>query len=71
LLAEAKKRYDVVIVDTPAATLFPDAELISAAAGSAIMLARKGRTRQRRLHALAKSLSQSGVQLLGTVMSTH
>lgn len=70
-LDQAKEYYDVVLVDTPASTAFADAELIASAAGNALIIVRKGTTRQRKVESLAKSLTGNGVEIAGTLMTAH
>jgi protein-tyrosine kinase len=71
LMTQAKECYDVVLVDTPAATSFSDAESIALAAGGALLVVRKSRTRQAKLRGLAESLADNGVEVVGTVMNIH
>jgi chain length determinant protein tyrosine kinase EpsG len=70
LMQQASVYYEAVVVDTPPGSRFADAELIASAAGSALMVVRKNRTRQRKVRRLTKLLSKSGVQLAGTLMNT-
>jgi protein-tyrosine kinase len=68
-LETAREQYDMVLVDTPAAANFADAELISNAAGSAIIVARKNKTRDRDVRELAGSLKKNGVSIAGTILN--
>jgi protein-tyrosine kinase len=69
LMIQAKEAYDIVLVDTPAAGRCSDAESIASAAGGALIVARKSRTRQRKLRGLAECLTRNGVQVAGTLMN--
>ncbi|MCF7984364.1 MAG: polysaccharide biosynthesis tyrosine autokinase [Thiohalocapsa sp.] len=68
---QAGEYYDVVIVDTPASTRHSDAELIASAAGNALMVVRKNKTRERRVRKLRKTLEKRGAEVIGTLMNTH
>jgi receptor protein-tyrosine kinase len=69
LLQVASAQFDVIIVDTPAAAEFADAELISARAGAALMVARKNQSLVPAAAALARRLQDSGVALIGSVLN--
>ena len=71
LLANAAHAYDVVLVDTPAATLASDAEVIAARAGAALLVARKHKSLLRGTSALAQQLQQGGVVLVGSVLNEY
>lgn len=61
--------FDVIIIDTPAAGDYADAQTIAARAGSALMLARNNRSSLPELVRLAHSLRQSGTLLVGSVLN--
>jgi protein-tyrosine kinase len=62
-------QFDVVVLDTPAATESADAEILSARAGAAVMLTRRNITRQTKLAAAMDCLKRSGVKVIGSVMN--
>ena len=66
---EAEKHYQVVVVDTPCSTCSPDAEIIAAAAGSALVVAAARRTRVKALRAWTRRLSDNGVRLAGSLIN--
>ena len=66
---QARKHYDVVIVDTPCSSAFADAETISVAAGSALVVAAENRTRSRAMRSWISRLSASDVYVAGSVMN--
>jgi len=70
-MKQAGEYYDVVVVDTPPSGSFADAELIASAAGSALIVARRNQTHQRKVQDLAGRLKESGVQIAGTVMNAY
>jgi receptor protein-tyrosine kinase len=61
--------FGVVIFDTPAATVSADAQIIAARAGAALLLSRRNRTRASRLIQTMRSLSDTGVHVLGSVVN--
>jgi protein-tyrosine kinase len=67
LLAELGQDFDVILFDTPAAASCSDAQTVAFRAGSALMLARKDRTRLSDTTRLVRQLEHAGSQLLGTV----
>jgi len=71
LLTNASRAYDVVLVDTPAATLAGDAEVIAARAGAALLVARKHKSLLRDTTLLAQQLQQGGVVLVGSVLNQY
>lgn len=63
--------FDLVVLDTPAATETADAEILAARAGAAVMLTRRNMTRQTKLAAAMDSLKRSGVKVIGSVMNEY
>ena len=61
--------FDVVIIDTPAATEFADAQTIAVRAGAAIMLARKNQSSIPAMAAITRNLQQAGATLVGSVLN--
>jgi len=71
VLDQFAEQYDVVLLDTPAISETADAQVISALAGAAIMLARRNHTRHAQLSAAIHSLTQSAVNVIGSVMTEY
>ncbi len=69
MLREAALDYDAVIIDTPAAAAFADADIVAARAGAALVLARKHASLLPATVAMAERLSQGGVALVGSVLN--
>jgi chain length determinant protein tyrosine kinase EpsG len=67
-LDQAREYYDLVILDTPPGARLADAELVATAAGSALVLVRRNRSRLGRAQGLAARLTANGVQIAGTLM---
>jgi receptor protein-tyrosine kinase len=59
----------VVILDTPAAADYADVQTIAVRASGALLVARGTRTRVSEFRDLSKSLTQSGVALVGSVLN--
>jgi chain length determinant protein tyrosine kinase EpsG len=69
LLQAISRDFDVVIIDTPAASVYADAQTIAARAGAALLLARKNRSSLPDIAELTQSLQQSGATLVGSVLN--
>lgn len=68
-LHSLSRDFDVVIIDTPAASEYADAQTIAVRAGAAIMLARKNQSSLPDMARLTNSLQQSGATLVGSVLN--
>ena len=68
-LRSLSQDFDVVIVDTPAASEYADAQTIAARAGASLMVARKNQSSLRDTVAFAHHLQQSGAYLVGSVLN--
>lgn len=64
-------QFDVIIIDTPSATESADAQIIARRAGAAVMLARRNVTRQSQLVASMQSLTETGVNVIGSVINEY
>jgi chain length determinant protein tyrosine kinase EpsG len=64
-------QYDFVIIDTPAASEVADAQIVAARADGAIMLVRRNHTRQALLRVAMRNLTESGVTVIGSVLTDH
>ncbi len=69
LLQAAIQQFDVIIIDTPRADEFADAEIVAAAAGAALMVARKNKTVLPKAAELARRLQNNGVDVIGSVLN--
>lgn len=68
-LAEVVRQYDVVILDTPAATLGADAQTIGVRSSGALMVVRNNATRLDDVQALRDSLASASAQIVGVVFN--
>jgi protein-tyrosine kinase len=64
-------QFSVVIIDTPAICDTADAQILAANAGSALMLARRNHTLQSKLVSAMESLTDTGVNVIGSVINEH
>lgn len=68
-LRSLARDFDVVIIDTPAAVNYADAQMVAARAGAALMTARKNWSSLSDFTDLAHRLQQSGATLVGSVLN--
>ncbi len=69
LFEEVARDFDVIIVDTPAATAYADASLIAMRAVGALIVAHKHETSLKNLSSLNFNLKNLGIQVVGSVLS--
>ena len=69
LMGELVRKFDHVIVDTPAAEYGSDAVAIAGKCGSALALARKDRTRVNQLDELVASTTASAAKMAGVIVN--
>jgi protein-tyrosine kinase len=65
------EEFDHVIVDTPAAVRGPDARVIAARCGAALVVARRSRSRLAPLEGLLSALARGPAQIAGVVVNEH
>ena len=71
ILKELKKYFDVIIIDTPAANYKADVTLVASIAGSALLVARGGRSRVEDSRELVSSIKRAGVKMVGAVLNQY
>jgi protein-tyrosine kinase len=69
LLVSLREKYDVVLIDTPAAGGSADAGNIAARAGAALVVACRDRSSLPQISRLAEDLRQFGVTVVGSVLT--
>lgn len=69
LIRDLSTAFDIVIVDTPAAELSADAQVIAVRSGGALLVARKDRTSLRAVQDLAASVTDTGGRVVGSVLN--
>ncbi len=71
LVRELATKFDHVLVDTPAAALGSDGQVIAARCGAALGLARKNESRVQALKSLSESIAQTPAELVGFIVNEH
>jgi protein-tyrosine kinase len=71
LVQEMMQKFEHVVLDTPAAVRGADARVIAAQCGSALVVARRGRSRMGALEGLLDALGRTRVKVAGLVMNEH
>ena len=69
LLAQARERYDLVLIDTPPVLFASDASILSAGADGVILMVRAGATQRNAARSSYQQLSAVGARVLGTVLN--
>ena len=64
-------QFSLVILDTPAACETADAQILASNAGNAVMIASRNRTRQAKLVAAMDMLTDTGVNVIGSIINEH
>jgi chain length determinant protein tyrosine kinase EpsG len=71
VLERFNEQFDVILIDTPAANESADAQMVAKRAGAALMLARRNQTRHSHMVTAMRSLTQTGVNVIGSVMNEY
>jgi protein-tyrosine kinase len=71
LLAKAQSEYDVILIDTPPATEYADAQCIVYRAGDAMLVSRKDQTRLADTERTVRDLSDASGRVVGTLMNAY
>lgn len=71
LLTSAQETYDIVLIDTPAACNYADAQVVAAQAGSALLIAREDVSQLDDLEELIDRVSSSGAQVVGAALNRY
>ncbi|HEX9473669.1 MAG TPA: polysaccharide biosynthesis tyrosine autokinase, partial [Steroidobacteraceae bacterium] len=69
LLQELRTEFDVILIDTPPAKPYADAQSVAFQAGSVMVLARKDRTRLADTTGVIRELNNTGARIVGTVLN--
>jgi chain length determinant protein tyrosine kinase EpsG len=69
LLKTYARDFDVILVDTPPALEYSDAQTIGFRAGSAMVLAHRGHTEVANVHRVMRQLGDGGTRVIGTVLN--
>lgn len=69
LLQSLIRDFDIVILDTPAASEYTETQMIAAGTGAALMLARKNHSASQEIIQLTQSLRESHLNLVGSILN--
>src|ERR1700694_138517 len=69
LLRELGKEFDAILLDTPAAAQYADAQSVAARAGAALIVARKNMSRMWRVCGVSDTMGQASTIILGSVLN--
>ena len=65
------EQFSVVVLDSPASTESADAQILAARAGNALVVAHRDHSRQAQLLQSMRNLSETGVNVVGTVLTEY
>jgi capsular exopolysaccharide synthesis family protein len=71
LVKDLQSLYDVVILDTPPANRYADAQSITFRAGDALVVARKNQTSVESTSKVVRELAATGARVVGTVINDY
>src|SRR6266850_353200 len=71
LLGKAQSEYDVVLIDTPPAADYADAQSIAFRAGDVLLVSRRDQTRVEDTERAVKELSDASARIVGTLMNAY
>lgn len=69
-LQEMQSKFDVILIDTPPAKLYADAQSVTYHAGGAVLLARKNHTRLVDTKNVIRDMNDTGAQIVGAIMNS-
>lgn len=71
LMTYVAQEFDVVIIDTPAASKYADAAIIAMQSHGALIVTRQNTTRLNKTQQLANGLEELGVEMVGAVLNNY
>lgn len=69
LLDDASEQYEIILVDTPPAALYADAQTVATRTGGVLLVARTNVSRIVRLRSVCDATARAGVKIVGTVLN--
>jgi chain length determinant protein tyrosine kinase EpsG len=69
LLSELKQRFEVILLDSPAATDYADAQTLAVRAGAALIVVRRNATRVWQVRGVSDLVAQGTTTVIGTVLN--
>jgi receptor protein-tyrosine kinase len=71
LLGRAQSEYDVILIDTPPASEYADAQSVAFRAGDVLLVSRRDQTRVDETERAVKELSDASARIVGTLMNSY
>jgi capsular exopolysaccharide synthesis family protein len=71
LLGRAQAEYDVILIDTPPATEYADAQCVAFRASDVLLISRRDQTRVDDTERTVKELSDASARIVGTLMNAY
>ncbi len=71
LINALSNSFDVILIDTPAAQMSTDAQIIAQRARAALIVGRKDKTRSTEIEQLGQVLGGAGIKVLGSVLNDY
>jgi receptor protein-tyrosine kinase len=70
LLGKAQAEYDLILIDTPPACDYADAQSVAFRAGDVLLLSRRDQTRVDDTERVVRELSDASARIVGTLMNS-
>ena len=71
MLKELSRAFEVILLDSPCATVSVDAQTISVCAGAALIVVRKNTTRSWRVRGMSENVSHASATVIGSVLNVY
>src|SRR5262245_32514564 len=71
LLAKAQAEYEIVLIDTPPATEYADAQTVAYRAGDALIVSRQDHTRVADTERAVREITDASARIVGTLMNAY
>jgi Mrp family chromosome partitioning ATPase len=71
LLAKAQAEYEIVLIDTPPATEYADAQTVAYRAGDVLLVSRQDHTRVADTERAVREISDASARIVGTLMNAY
>lgn len=69
LLNELSQEYEVILLDSPPSSEYPDAQTIAVRAAAALIVAKKNAARAWKVRGVSKAISHASAKVIGTVLN--
>ena len=69
LLGELRQKFSIILLDSPAATEYADAQTLAICAGASLIVVRKNATRMWQVRGVSDSVAQGNATIVGTVLN--